>query len=199
MERINISFGKKIPISQHNVYDRKQEKFVTTTLYEIDAKDESDIEYIKSQQGNWGELRDDIADDITVKHSKLSAGEKNIRPKNKFYSLENSEGNAIGLMEIRDYPRRRNLFLFECDPDKNYKFVGQVMLSQAAKAISGKKNYTFTVDDPTDEGRIFYINACGFKEQRKGSHGLKLNRQGIDNFINNVEERTHAKKIDVTV
>ena len=71
------------------------------------------------------------------------------------------------------------------------------MLSEAAKEIAGKKNYTLTVDDPTTEGRIFYINACGFKEKSKGSHGLKMNQNGITDFINNVAQRTHAEKINI--
>ena len=96
MSNMNISFGAKIPMSQHNVYDREHNEFVKTTLYEIDAKDANDVKYIKSQKGHWGEIRDDIVKDIAVKHSNIVKGKQNIKPKNKFYSLEISEGKAIG-------------------------------------------------------------------------------------------------------
>lgn len=191
---MNLSFRAKHPISHPYVFDKEQQKFVETTLYEIDCKDKKDISYIKKQPGNWGYLRDEFIESAKCKNLVLKMDGKS---NNTFYSLENSKGNSIGFMEIRDGYKRRNLFLFVCNPDKKYKFVGQVMLSEAAKEILGKKHYVFTVDDPTDEGRNFYINNCGFKKQYKGSHGLKLTQNGIKKFIDDVKKRTQMSEIDI--
>lgn len=200
---MNISFGKRIPLSQHKVYDKREQKFTNATLYEIDGKDEDDIYYIALQKGNWGDLRRCITTDMASKRKKLSSGcelstyDEITLPNNKFYSLENEKGDSIGLLEMTGAYNIRDVRYFQANPDRNYRYAGQIMLAEVAKEIADETNAELTVSDPSDEGRKFYINVCGFQPKSKDSHKLYMNQDGIKNFIENVERRTEASNIDL--
>ena len=198
---MNISFGKNILLSQHRIYDKQQQKFVNANLYEIDGNDESDIDYIARQAGSWGALRTYMTMDMATKHSTLSSGgeltdfDKYTLPNNKFYSLENDEGKSIGLLETTGYANFRDVHYFQADPDKKYKYVGQVMLAEAAKDIADKEDAELTVNDPSNQGREFYMK-CGFKQRDENPHRLYMQQEDMLDFIENVQENTKGANVD---
>lgn len=198
---MNISFGAKIPLSRHKVYCKSMQKPVDAILYEIDGKDEGDSDYIASQRGNWGELRRLITVDMFRKHDELSSNQelpqldKYILQNNKFYSLENNKGDSIGLLEMTGIFNSRDVHYFYANPDKDYKYVGQIMLAEAAKDIANEKDAELTVNDPSDEGREFYINRCGFRPRKQNLHMLYMKQADIVEFIENVKKRTEYLNI----
>ena len=68
-----VSFGKKIPISNCKVVDKKENKLINATLYEYDCKDLGDYYDVKDLKGRWN-FKDMIAEEIYIKFFKSMAG-----------------------------------------------------------------------------------------------------------------------------
>ena len=64
---MQISFGKKIPIAQCQIYDNQQQKFVKAVISEFDCKDKSDITEIKSLGPNW-QYKETISSNMGIKN-----------------------------------------------------------------------------------------------------------------------------------
>lgn len=201
----SVNFGAKIPISEHNVYDKRDNKFVKTTLYQIDGKDEEDLEYVRKQEGDWGFLKDEFLEELSDEHKLLkfyknfSCSEKVSHKENKFYTLEQEEGKSIGLLQVTDHMNRRNIFIIRCNPENRYKYVGQVMIAATSKDIQNDEDKLLTVEDPLDSARGFYTNICGFHEIGNNAYGLEMNNEGVKKLIKDVENRTNSNRIDIVV
>ena len=195
---MNISFGKKIPISKACVLDRQENKFKDVTLYEFDGKDSSDIDYFACQTGKWSSLKSNITIDLYDKHKKSKENNNARSIEKKFYSMEAEEGKSIGVCETFGFGFYTDIHYLECNPELNYKYTGQTMLASIAKQLLKKNDSpVLGVSDPADSARTFYTQECGFVPQYENSRELELNKEQMTSFIQTVENKTNTKIIDL--
>ncbi len=186
---MQISFGKKIPISTCNIYNKEAQKYERATLYEIDCKDESDIDYLSSPDGMW-EFKDSITYDARGKNYELLLY-LNQEKWDKFYSLEAKDGTIACMCETQPFFRDTNIRYIESNPDKLYKFAGQIMLANIAKLLL-KTSQNMQIHVPSFEARDFYSKICGFREDSTG-FGYELPQKDMMSFIKRTENRTKGR------
>ena len=202
---MNISFGKKIPITNCSVYDKQKQAFVNATMYELDGKDKEDLDYLIYQKGNWGILKCNIMTDFFDKQQRilskkeLSPLETFILNAKKFYTLETQNDKSIGLCEVMELPDSTNIHFLECNPDKTHKFAGQVLLASIAKNIIKKDCASLTVNDPAESATDFYINKCGFTPSTNQPHKIEMNKEQMEHFVQQVEQRTQNPIVNILV
>ena len=200
---MEISFGKKIPVVQAGVYDKNKKEFVKATMYELDGKDNSDIEYLESQNSNWGSLKYYILVSLIEKHSNLSSLFKPQQYKNiisetqKFYTLEAEDGKSIGLCELNKYGTNNEIHLLECNLDKTYKFAGQTILASIAKTLDDSPASTLTVNFPAKAAIDFYTKRCGFEPVACDYTEFRMSNAQMKQFIKNVETATKHELVDL--
>lgn len=188
---MNISFGKKIPIAICNIFDNQQNKFVPATINEYDCKDKSDIEEIKSLDDNWAH-KDTIALNMRVKYFSLN---NNRHCDARFYALENTEGEILGISYVDDLEKNVELRFIESRNDKRYKYVGQNILATIGKNILDGNQRKFIVRSAVSSAFDFYEKVCGFKDI--GYSDLAMNRFDIHKFVKQTEKRTKAPIVNL--
>ena len=195
---MNISFGKKIPVSTAQVYSKDKGDFTRVTLYEFDGKDSSDVDYFINQKGNWGNLKYNMGKDIFSKFHQFPAKDNQSELENKFYSLEEKEGKSIGLCETSEFHNFTDIKYIECSPEHNYKFAGQSMIAGIAKNILKHQKRPFLgVTDPVDSARTFYTETCGFTPMFYDSRELQMDESQMRMFISKTENKTHSPIVDI--
>lgn len=196
---MEISFKGKIPISTVNVYDKKGKNFKEATLYELDGKDESDLDELAKDNGEWF-YKYNILVGLTDKQAKMARegfSQKPMPCEYKFYILENQDGSTGGLCETMTFGHYTDIVYLESNPNKKYGLTGQTMLASIAKQMLKNPNATMIIDDPAVRARDFYTKDCGFKETSKGSHDLIMKEDELQEFVENVEEKTHSPIVDI--
>ena len=198
-----ISFGKKIPLSQVNIYDKRDNKYIPATVYELDCTDKQDIRLVKYNIYTHC-FNQRIADSMEAKNLFYQGlfnfqGEalwdlvRNTPDKN-FYILETPYEEIMGICQVRDKNEDRDVVEFlESGGGDTYKYVGQSLLAAVAKhAASLKKDLEISL--PVDDR--FYTDKCGFKKKETGVN-LEMKSDEIGNFVEKVETRTQGKMLNL--
>lgn len=189
-----ISFGKKIPITQCKIRDNSLGKFVGATFYEVDCKDMEDIDEINSLKGKW-EFRRTITKKMEDIHDRLET-DKNHMNNYGFYVLQKDGGEIVGLSEVKkSFPDLR-LEYIESENEGKYKYVGQTMMASLGEVARQEKLKRIYIPIPVKSAVPFYIDKCGFREQKEG-YALVMNTNKSKKLKEIAETKTHAPIIDV--
>ena len=198
---MQISFGKKIPVNTCSIYDKRRRKYVEATVYEIDCKDKSDVDYIKRMEGNWI-YKDQISYGIERKYNRLTgenakfwerAKEQGIED-NGYYSLEAPNKEVLCVCETEPFGREVDISFLESKRNWRYKYAGQAMLASVANNLLGSEQI-LTVKAPANSAMGFYENACGFRKNPKYS-GYEMSQKDMGDFIQRTEEKTNGRIIN---
>ena len=201
---IQLSFGNKIPVSQHRVYNNQTDKFENATVYEFDGTDSSDYDYMVSKFGAWSyKYLYEIGlfgkiDNVKRKDDDIRA--RMMADYNKFYIIESTDGNLLGLLQTQEIKKNKyDIKFLESNHDEKYKYAGQNILASIASKLKDLDEAELMVTDPeTTENYSavpFYQNVCGFMP--KGARTLYLDKNAMNEFVQNVEKRTKAPIIDL--
>ena len=201
---MQISFGKKIPISTCNIYDKYSGNYTKSTLYEIDCKDRSDIKYIKDIKGVWN-YKNEIVLNAEDKHRILS-NNKNAacrkQPKddfylhgNQFFSLETPEKDVVCLCQTEQYGDDIDITFLESGGRNRFRYCAQTMLAFIAKHLLNTDKI-LTIRIPAYNATWFYSDVCKFERVCNHS-GFELPEENMISFVQNVEERTNGEIIDI--
>ena len=199
---MNISFGAKIPIYQNQVFNKATQKFEDATLYEIDCKDESDIEYIDTKV-TVDYFKSDIRRAVVEKFDQYNCAKRNPRDfryyanKDRVYVLEAKDGRNIGICETNEPNNKVTNIEYIASKNNKYKYAGIAMIGDIAKEARNKKMNYLTVEFPVTNAEDFYKSGCGFRG--KAVDGFYMEDRDLDIFAKHVEEKTHAPIIDLRV
>lgn len=116
--------------------------------------------------------------------------------RNKFYILETDEGKLAAICETNGFFNTSDIHFVESNTD-DYGLAGQTILASIVKQMLKTPDAVLEVGDPVEDAREFYMKDCGFKEKEPGSHGLKMEKCDMQNFVSNVEERLQTPIEDV--
>ena len=188
---MQISFGKKIPIAQCQIYDNQQQKFVKAVISEFDCKDKSDITEIKSLGPNW-QYKETISSNMGIKNFLITKGRKY---EGRFLAIENPEGEIIGISHFDDLKRKSELRFLESRKDHRYKYVGQNLIATIGKILINTNQSKLIVRSAVPTAIDFYEKTCGFKNL--GHYDLEMDNDDIQRFIKQTEDRTETKIIDL--
>ena len=90
---MNISFKRKIPIAQCQIFDKEENKFVSATVHEYDCKTMSDICEVQKLGASW-QFTNSIIYNMQVKNRCIYTGHPN---SSRFFNIEKGNGEIIGL------------------------------------------------------------------------------------------------------
>lgn len=195
---MQISFSGKIPIATAKVYDKAAQKYVNTTTYEIDCKDEEDATYLRKKEGAWGYIPI-IECSMAMKRLNYTPGsEGGMLPpfiaenaNSRFFAQETDEGRLVSVCSLHSDSPTVELDFIESDRKKNYKYAGQTLLAAVIKEeLKNQDKELFVARYPSPEARPFYAK-CGFEPLLEGapSSALKLDREGMENFVEKTEKK----------
>ncbi len=197
---MQISFGSKIPISACKIYNKEAKKFERATLYEIDCKDEEDINYLNNIEGKW-EYKDSVAYGAKYKYMALLGVDfEETMPCMQdwqFYSLETEDRNTACICEVHPMENSKNIEIIESNPDKKYKYAGQTLLAGIAKRIL-PYGFDLEVLIPVKKAESFYSKVCGFP-RNDSTFGYCVKNQGLKDFIERVEEKVQGNILNINV
>lgn len=203
---MNISFGRKIPIYQTQIFDKETNQFQKATLSEFDCKDEDDFNQVALQHDAW-DFKYIISVDMYDKYKKLKSPEKlssydrQSLKNNRFFILENEQNEMLGLCEITGINNVFNVQYLESNKvmKRKYKYIGQNILAGISKQIlsSQHKDPLLSILDPAYSAVDFYTEKCGFEDALHSS--LKIEKDGLKKLVSSVEERVQSPIIDLTV
>lgn len=183
---MNISFGQRIPTAMCQILDTKEKKFEPALICELDCYDKSDIDTIASLEGDWAH-KDTIVMNMKNKRANLHTEKgQNAR----FYTLENNEGDILGITYVDDLEKNVEVRYIESRKDHRYKYVGQNMLATLGQGILNGRQNKLIIRAAVSSAFDFYEKICGFKDI--GSSDLEMNRFDIHKFIRRTEERTQS-------
>lgn len=188
----NISFGRKIPITECKVRNLETKKFVPATFYEVDCQDYKEIEDIRDSKGTWSFLAS-ILYNMDSKHIWLqkNTGENPY----KFYILENKNGEILGISQTENRDNNVAVKFLDSGRNKEYKYVGQTMLASMGQHVLNQNGEKLEILHPTIDAYEFYTKNCKFKEDENSN--LVMNPQQIKKFIRRTQYRTHSRIIDM--
>lgn len=189
---MNISFGAKIPIAKCQIQNTITKNFESALIYEIDCKDRSDINTFVMPEEEWNYakcIQGNLAD------SMMMEAIYNVPRKSSFYILQNKDGETLGISEVeKSADNNYNLAYLDTKKDKQYKYVGQTLLSTVTREAYKKGTKKFTVFGAALSALDFYTETCGFK--KNGPYTPIIERDEIPDFVRQTEKRTQAKIID---
>lgn len=198
----NISFGKRIPISETRIYNKNTEKFEKATLYEIDGHDgESDLEEL-SDSGNW-RYRHEMAANMLGKiyelssYDELSDFKKNMLDNNRYYVLKTKDGKLAVICETHGIFNFSDVHYLERDKAKGYSLCGQAILASVVRQMLKKPDAQIVVSDPVEKAREFYTKSCGFEEKTPGSRGIEMYEDQMRDFVQRFEQTVQAPIVDI--
>ena len=202
MHTNSISFGQKIPISHYKVQNNSTKEFADATLYELDCKDEEDIEYLEQDKSDIY-FKSQILKNMQKKNDYVSDSKKNTAEDTKrksmydnthFYVSELCDGNIIGVCETYDGKDYTDIEFISGRKTPEYKYVGQTMLASLGKTVLNSAcSQKLTVATPLPHVLPYYTDVCGFKPTLEGSFNrlsLEMDKNDIPEFINNVNTKT---------
>ncbi len=190
---MNISFGRKVPITRCKIQDTSTGKFERATVSQIDCKDESDILEIKNLPDIW-RYKLSIAKNMERKHHLLkNFGQEDY---STFYVLQDKDDKIIGLSQIEETEDGvYDLTYLESSSLGRKKYVGQALLAAVAEDVLQKRGTKLTVNDAVDSAFNFYTDTCGFEDVY--GYYLKMNREQMNQFIEQTEDRTQGILVDL--
>lgn len=198
----NISFGKRIPISEARIYNKNTREFEKATLYEIDGHDgESDMEELVDS-GDWRYRYEMSANpyskiDKLANYEKLSEIQKKILDNNRFYVLRTEDDKLTAICETNGIFNFSDVHYIERDKTKGYGLCGQAILASIIKRMLKKPDAHIEVSDPIKKARDFYIKDCGFKEKTPGSHEIEMDEARMRKFVQNFEQTVNMPIADI--
>ncbi len=193
MNNINISFGQKKPITLCKVMDRYNQKFVPATFYELDCKDSNDVKELAQAQGNW-RFKNAITSNMAYKNDIFNIVSPN---RNRFFILQKNDGEVIGMMQTKSQNNDEIVEYLESLPTRRYKYAGQNILASLCTAILNNKGHKIIINNPAQKATPFYIERCGFKQGSNTT--LQMGKKGMKSLIENVEQKTQGKIINLEV
>lgn len=189
---MNISFGKKIPITQTQILNKKTGTFEKATVFELECTDESDLVETMKPKDKWIYAKS-INQNMLTKYIQLKHGEEN---DSSFYVLENKDGETLGMAETKELLNgNHNLSLFDTKKEKEYKYVGQTLLASISKTLLERGCRRFSIFDPMPFAFSFYEKTCGFPNYRNLYFSADINE--LNQFIKQTEQRTQAPIINL--
>ena len=189
----SISFGKKIPTVSCKVKNNVTGKYVPATLYEYDCLDIDDIKEVESIPYRWG-FKDVILNGMKTK--KAAKEKYGIDTETSFFVLQDQYNRTIGLSYLYERDNELAVKFIQTDPDRMYKYAGQVMLAGHALTAMNDHYDKFAVRFATDEATPFYIYKCGFKRS-KDVYSLEMTAKETKKFLRKIFFRTHGKIEDI--
>lgn len=200
--QISPSFQKKL-VAKANVLKEKQP--CPVSIYELTKKEDKDYFENLTFDAKWGlsEFADDIAWDF--KRSKY------LGKKLDFYSMEDKDGNCLGIVEVDNSKRhKQNIKYIESIPENSkkreisyalekeklqYSYIGETMLAFLAKQQKSKiRQKEIVVKSPLAQARNFYLKSyfC-FDDKEMFLGSMHLPRENEISLIEDNEKHTQSK------
>lgn len=190
---MNISFGKKIPITKSQIFDNEHQKFVPVTCCSFDCSDKSDILEIEQMGDDWRYIGETLGN----MRRKLERNNSGMLSPVIVYTLEKDNGEKLGLCCCDDTERRMEVNYIETKQDGKHKFAGQVLLASiGTQMLDNSRQWSFIIRNAISSAYDFYQQKCGFKENDYNSD-LHMNRSETRKFIKQTEQRTKAPIIEL--
>ena len=190
---MDISFGRKTPITYCQIYDKEKRKFVGATCYKFDCTEESDIKEIKQLDYGWRY----ITETISNMERKLAKHKRGLSSDVVVFTLEKQNGETLGLCCAEDRERSLEVHYIESKQNNKHKYVGQTLLASIGKeVIDNSTQQRFVIKNAVSSAYGFYEDVCGFDECIS-SCDLFMNREKIHRFIKQTQKRTHSPIIDL--
>ena len=190
-----ISFGKKIPVTTCKVRNNETRKFVPARLYEFDCKDEADIQEVKNLPLGWS-FATTISSEMRAK--KVAREKYDISTGHSFYVLKDNNYSTIGICSLKNDKDNFGVKFIETLTNGTCKYAGQAILASLALLALHDKRDKFEIRYPTDEAKDFYTSKCGFKQGDNLYH-LQMDKKGMKKLVKKVQQRTHARVVDIRV
>ncbi|MCD7879952.1 MAG: hypothetical protein LUG16_08480 [Candidatus Gastranaerophilales bacterium] len=194
MDIFPVSFGKHIPAAACNIIDKSTNSSIPVTIYELDCDREKDIEDVKNAKGMWI-----YKNDIVYNMQKKLNFQKFFSSLNthKFYVMENSKDEIIGMCQIQDLESRIKIDYLESIGSSlskpEYKYVGQSLLALVGMNSLKKGSNKIIIPIPVENAKKFYTKKCGFKQ--KSDNTLQMKKQQIKQFVTKIKHKTELKDI----
>lgn len=190
---MNITFGRKIPITYCQIYDKEKQKFVGATCYKYDCNDKSDLKEIEKLGDNWRYLPETTAN-MKRKEIRQNQG---LSCDVVVFTIEDKKGETLGLCCAEDKERSLEVNYIESKQDNKHKFVGQVLLASIGQEVlDNDSQRKLVVKNAVSSAYGFYEDVCGFIED-KGSCDLFMPREKIHRFLKQTKQRTHSPIINL--
>lgn len=194
MKVLPISFGKKIPITRCKIRDNKENKFISATFYEIDCKDEDDINEIKNLPSIW-KFNRAVSKYMQDTHLQMENPKKDISK--SFYEMRTDDGEIVGICQLDGQFPDLKLEYIESKRNNRYKYVGKTMMASIGKIAQHKKFKRIHIPVPIISAENFYIEKCGFKHCNDGSVGLYMRTSRAKTIEKKAEADINSKIIDL--
>lgn len=189
---MEVSFGRKIPRQTCQIQKKETGEYVRATFYEIDCREEKDAIEIRNLDRKWN-FRNDIAQNMMIKNSVLTY--LNQKSNLDFYAMQDSNGELVGLAQVKTINGVSNISYITTKPHNEYKYVGQTMVAAIGKETLKKGGSALTIATAIDEAMDFYTKKCGFKKH--GKYMLRMNREQIEKSVQKAETKTKSRIIDL--
>lgn len=128
---MNISFGKRIPISTTQIYNKNTNEFEKATLYELDGRDESDVDELVDF-GDW-RYRYEMSINLFSKIKGLASPEKlsdfmkYTLEHNKFYILKTEDDKLAAICQTQGF---KNCIILKETKQRDMVFADKLSLLQ---------------------------------------------------------------------
>ena len=189
---MQISFGRKIPITQCQVYDNQKKEFTKATCYAFDCKDKSDLDEIEQMGNEWRYLNETL---FNMQRGYMNRDDDRMTSI-VVYTLEKPNGEKLGLCTTEDKGRRIDVNYLETKQDGKHKFAGQTLLASIGTQILNNSKFLFVIRNAVGSAADFYDKICGFRDNPDNAD-FTMNREGIRKFIKQTEERTKAPILEI--
>ena len=190
---MTISFGKKIPITYCQIFDKEKKRFVGATCYKYDCNDKSDIKEIQKLGDEWRYIIETLAN----MNRKIIRKNQGLSCDVAVFTLEKQNGETLGLCCAEDKEKALEVNYIESKQDNKHKYVGQVLLaSMGQEVLDNDSQRKIVIKNAVSSAYGFYEDICGFIEDR-GSCDLFMPREKIHRFLKQTKQRTHSPIINL--
>ena len=187
LQRHTISFGKKIPVAQCNIVNKKTNQNTRATVFEYDCKDKEDIIELKkiAESGSF-EYGYCVYFNAEEKYS------SQIYYYDEFgiYTIENSDGETIGICSTRENEDETNINFIETEHEK-YRFIGRSFIELLGKkTLDNNRKWLFLRN--VQEGAKEIYKRWGFHPQENIENGkldMSMSTCEIEKFIEDIPKK----------
>ena len=190
---MNISFGKKLPITTCQIYDNKHQKSIPVTCYKFDCNDKSDFQEIEKLNDDDWQYTCETVSNMKNKFRKTQRGQHSDVV---VFTLEKQNGEKIGLCCAEDTEHSIDVNYFETRQNGEHKYAGQALLASIGTEVLNNNQGELKIHNAISSAYDFYEKICGFTENIQ-DYCLSMNRLGIRRFIRQTEQRTKGQIIEV--
>ena len=182
-----ISFGRKIPVAQCNIMDKKTNQNTRATVFEYDCKDKEDIDELEkiAESGRF-EYGYCVYFNAEEKYS------SQIYYYDEFgiYTIENSNGKTIGICSTRENENETNINFIETEHEK-YRFIGRSFIELLGKkTLDNNRKWLFLRN--AQEGAKEIYKRWGFHPQENIENGkldMNMPTSEVEEFIENIPKK----------